>query len=148
MNDVQVLNSRNRNENMDYTPKVESSPIQDQVKPLDSTLRAKSFQTCPSQDQVRIEDASDMDEDFAVTPKNSLLKSDNSDSKNSVTLLGLHACADLSPLMIQIFEHCENISSMVLLSCCYHKLRLQDSVQGRYLCCLTVNEISFIKYPL
>lgn len=46
---------------------------------------------------------------------------------DTVTLLGLHACADLSPLMIRIFMCCSKISSIILLSCCYHKLSVLPS---------------------
>lgn len=43
-------------------------------------------------------------------------------SKNPCTLLGLHACADLSPIIIKVFKDCSQASSLVLLSCCYHKM--------------------------
>nr|XP_045621595.1 uncharacterized protein LOC123772453 [Procambarus clarkii] len=42
----------------------------------------------------------------------------------SAILFGLHACADLSPIMIKIFKDCPEASSLVLLSCCYHKMQL------------------------
>lgn len=44
--------------------------------------------------------------------------------KMSAILLGLHACADLSPIMIKMFKECSQVSSLILLSCCYHKMQL------------------------
>ncbi|XP_068244005.1 probable methyltransferase-like protein 25 isoform X2 [Palaemon carinicauda] len=44
----------------------------------------------------------------------------------SVMLIGLHSCADLSPVMIKIYKHCPKISSVVLFSCCYHKIENID----------------------
>lgn len=46
----------------------------------------------------------------------------NKDPDNPCTLLGLHACADLSPIVIKVFRDCSQASSLVLLSCCYHKM--------------------------
>ncbi|XP_064115991.1 uncharacterized protein LOC135221910 isoform X2 [Macrobrachium nipponense] len=40
----------------------------------------------------------------------------------SALLIGLHSCADLSSVMIKMFKYCPKISSVVLFSCCYHKL--------------------------
>lgn len=57
------------------------------------------------------------------------------DDRTSVTLLGLHACADLSPTMIRLFMCCSKISSMVLLSCCYHKLKLVKFEEANQGCC-------------
>ncbi|KAB7503484.1 Methyltransferase-like protein 25 [Armadillidium nasatum] len=48
------------------------------------------------------------------------------DVKNSPTssydIVSLHSCADLSPIMLKIFSNNENLSSLVSLSCCYHKM--------------------------
>lgn len=49
----------------------------------------------------------------------------NTDKENPCTLLGLHACADLSPIIIKVFRDCSQASSLVLLSCCYHKMSIQ-----------------------
>ncbi|KAK8404277.1 hypothetical protein O3P69_007534 [Scylla paramamosain] len=46
-------------------------------------------------------------------------------SENRCVLLGLHACADLSPIIIKVFRDCVQASSLVLLSCCYHKMSLR-----------------------
>ncbi|KAK4314769.1 hypothetical protein Pmani_013970 [Petrolisthes manimaculis] len=53
-----------------------------------------------------------------------LSKSGNS-LNNSCMLLGLHACADLSPIIMKMFRVSSQASSLVLLSCCYHKLKSQ-----------------------
>lgn len=66
--------------------------------------------------------------DFNNITESSYLSSSSLDptaakSSGTVLLLGLHSCADLSPLMIRIFMCCSKISSLVLLSCCYHKMK-------------------------
>lgn len=57
---------------------------------------------------------------------------DTKNLRNSCMLLGLHACADLSPIIMKIFRDCSQASSLVLLSCCYHKLKplKQDSIMS------------------
>ncbi|KAK7074841.1 hypothetical protein SK128_000269 [Halocaridina rubra] len=47
---------------------------------------------------------------------------------STIMLLGLHSCADLSPLMIEIFKDSPEIKSLVLLSCCYHKMRQKGQI--------------------
>lgn len=58
------------------------------------------------------------------------LSNDTKNLRNSCMILGLHACADLSPIIMKIFRECSQASSLVLLSCCYHKLKpmKQDSI--------------------
>lgn len=51
--------------------------------------------------------------------------------KNTCTLLGLHACADLSPIIIKVFRDCVEASSLVLLSCCYHKMNLRPKTSDK-----------------
>ena len=50
-----------------------------------------------------------------------------SQSNESITFLGLHACADLSPLIMRMFMCCQEVSAMVLVSCCYHKMKCISS---------------------
>ncbi|XP_042865756.1 uncharacterized protein LOC122249169 isoform X2 [Penaeus japonicus] len=47
---------------------------------------------------------------------------ENSSSGKSAILIGLHSCADLSPIMLKVFQGCPQLSSLILLSCCYHKM--------------------------
>ncbi|XP_027234538.2 methyltransferase-like protein 25B isoform X1 [Penaeus vannamei] len=47
---------------------------------------------------------------------------ENSSLGKSAILIGLHACADLSPIMLKVFQDCPQLSSLILLSCCYHKM--------------------------
>jgi len=37
-------------------------------------------------------------------------------------LVGLHCCGDLSPNLLDVFSHCDRVSSLMLVSCCYHKM--------------------------
>lgn len=56
--------------------------------------------------------------------KEEVVCTDVSHPKMSAILLGLHACADLSPIMMKIFKDSSQLSSLILLSCCYHKMQL------------------------
>ncbi|XP_047487493.1 probable methyltransferase-like protein 25 [Penaeus chinensis] len=47
---------------------------------------------------------------------------ENSSVEKSAILIGLHSCADLSPIMLKVFQGCPQLSSLILFSCCYHKL--------------------------
>jgi len=38
-------------------------------------------------------------------------------------MIGLHACGDLSPIMLKLFLKCQKFRSMLLVSCCYHRMR-------------------------
>nr|XP_053646653.1 uncharacterized protein LOC128698471 isoform X1 [Cherax quadricarinatus] len=96
---------------------------------------------------------------------------------SSAILLGLHACADLSPVMIKIFKECPQVSSLVLLSCCYHKIHpanipknslgnesnycdgsdpyMKVETSFEKVCCDTTeregsiaNEVSFVNFPM
>lgn len=53
-----------------------------------------------------------------------------------VTLIGLHACADLSPIIMKLFSHSDNATHMILLSCCYHKLKVKNSQENLTDCSL------------
>ncbi|KAF2348087.1 Methyltransferase domain [Trinorchestia longiramus] len=76
-----------------------------------------------------------------VTSETAASVSSSSNPVNeSVTLLGLHACADLSPTMIRIFMCCNKISSMILLSCCYHKLKPAELEQTSQDSCSKASE--------
>lgn len=47
---------------------------------------------------------------------------ENASVGKSAILIGLHSCADLSPIMLKVFQGCPQLSSLILFSCCYHKL--------------------------
>lgn len=55
----------------------------------------------------------------------------NKDPESPCTLLGLHACADLSPIAIKVFKDCSQASSLILLSCCYHKMSVHPKAADR-----------------
>lgn len=55
----------------------------------------------------------------------------NKDLESPCTLLGLHACADLSPIAIKVFKDCSQASSLILLSCCYHKMSYHQKAADR-----------------
>ncbi|XP_058461538.1 methyltransferase-like protein 25B [Malaya genurostris] len=52
----------------------------------------------------------------------SLLFPQQSDTK--FMIVGLHACADLSPTAIKMFLSNESITKIAIMPCCYHKLRV------------------------
>lgn len=46
-----------------------------------------------------------------------------------VCLIGLHACGDLSTSASRIFRETKSIKLFILISCCYHKLPVSESVR-------------------
>ncbi|XP_058830168.1 methyltransferase-like protein 25B [Topomyia yanbarensis] len=42
------------------------------------------------------------------------------------TIVGLHACADLSPAAIKMFLLNESVTKLAIMPCCYHKLKPSD----------------------
>ncbi|EFN77509.1 methyltransferase-like protein 25 [Harpegnathos saltator] len=44
-------------------------------------------------------------------------------------LIGLHACGDLSTSASRIFRRMKSAKLLILISCCYHKLSISDSVR-------------------
>ncbi|CAG9838397.1 unnamed protein product [Diabrotica balteata] len=44
----------------------------------------------------------------------------------SVSLVGLHACADLSVTVLDLFSQLERVKSLVIMPCCYHRLKLKE----------------------
>lgn len=46
-----------------------------------------------------------------------------SDAKiGDIILLSLHSCGDLSPIMLKIFAQNSEVSSILMMPCCYHKM--------------------------
>ncbi|XP_042219144.1 uncharacterized protein LOC121864197 isoform X1 [Homarus americanus] len=84
----------------------------------------------------------------------SVVNTDGHHPKKSAILLGLHACADLSPIMMKIYKESSRVSSLVLLSCCYHKMQKQSThdvniSQPEKLCGQeTVMEEEFVNFPM
>lgn len=39
-------------------------------------------------------------------------------------LVGLHSCGDLTPNAVRLFQSMQQIKSMVLVACCYHRMNL------------------------
>jgi len=48
----------------------------------------------------------------------------------SSCLVGLHCCGDLTPLLLDIFLKTQTFSSLMLVSCCYHKMSPRPSKSG------------------
>ncbi|XP_028133010.2 probable methyltransferase-like protein 25 [Diabrotica virgifera virgifera] len=44
----------------------------------------------------------------------------------SVSLVGLHACADLSVTVLDLFSQLDRVKSLVIMPCCYHRLKLKE----------------------
>ncbi|MPC64206.1 hypothetical protein E2C01_058317 [Portunus trituberculatus] len=86
--------------------------------------------TSSTKDATKTVSSSNIDEIESKSSPDSFTDNENSVgngsvcSENRCVLLGLHACADLSPIIIKVFRDCVQASSLVLLSCCYHKMSL------------------------
>uniref|UniRef100_A0A0K8T4F4 Methyltransferase domain-containing protein n=2 Tax=Lygus hesperus TaxID=30085 RepID=A0A0K8T4F4_LYGHE len=46
----------------------------------------------------------------------------NATANGDSCLIALHACGDLTPTSLRLFEHNTSIVSAVIMSCCYHKM--------------------------
>ncbi|KAJ3006522.1 Ribosomal RNA adenine dimethylase domain-containing protein 1 [Thoreauomyces humboldtii] len=54
------------------------------------------------------------------------------DTGASYTLVGLHSCGDLSGrTMLGTFLTCPRVRAVVVVSCCYHRITLEDEVSGQ-----------------
>ncbi|KPI96698.1 Uncharacterized protein C12orf26-like [Papilio xuthus] len=51
---------------------------------------------------------------------------------NSFCITGLHACADLTVDAMNIFLKMENARAMILMPCCYHKMRIENLSDGKF----------------
>ena len=47
---------------------------------------------------------------------------------DDVCMIGLHCCGPLTPTMIELFLHSENIRSLVCVSCCYHSMPVDGKI--------------------
>ncbi|KAL3286430.1 hypothetical protein HHI36_000938 [Cryptolaemus montrouzieri] len=48
-----------------------------------------------------------------------------------VCICGLHACADLSITILELFLKIKQVKSLVIMPCCYHRLKLEKEIDGR-----------------
>lgn len=48
-------------------------------------------------------------------------------SNYDACLLGLHACADLTIDAIKLFLNLERCKGLVIMPCCYHKMKMKES---------------------
>lgn len=49
----------------------------------------------------------------------------------NICMCGLHACADLSVTILDLFLKMDQVKSLVIMPCCYHRLHLQNTVNER-----------------
>lgn len=48
------------------------------------------------------------------------------EDRDLVCITGLHACADLSVTILNIFSQLDFVKSLIIMPCCYHRLELQE----------------------
>ena len=51
------------------------------------------------------------------------------DSSENVAIIGLHACADLSVTILDLFTMIESARRLIIVPCCYHRLKLLSSTK-------------------
>lgn len=51
---------------------------------------------------------------------------------NNFCITGLHACADLTVDAMNIFLKMENARAMILMPCCYHKMRIEHLSDSKF----------------
>lgn len=49
-----------------------------------------------------------------------------------IGLVGLHACADLSVEVLKLYSNLPNVTCLVIMPCCYHRMSLVDSEERRF----------------
>lgn len=52
-------------------------------------------------------------------------KNYTSNKENNISIVGLHACADLSITILDIFLKLNDVKSLIMMPCCYHRLTLK-----------------------
>ena len=50
---------------------------------------------------------------------------------SSLCLMSLHACGDLSPILLELYTHWERAGTLVNVSCCYHKIATKSLESGK-----------------
>lgn len=53
-------------------------------------------------------------------------------TSNNFCIVGLHACADLTVDAIDIFLKMEHARAIVLMPCCYHRIKVENDKNGRF----------------
>ncbi|XP_045461076.1 probable methyltransferase-like protein 25 [Harmonia axyridis] len=51
--------------------------------------------------------------------------------EEAICMCGLHACADLSVTILDLFLEMDQVKSLVIMPCCYHRLGLRETVDER-----------------
>lgn len=49
----------------------------------------------------------------------------------SSCIVGLHACADLSIIILKLFMEMEFCKGLIIMPCCYHRLKIQEQDENR-----------------
>ncbi|KAL4216420.1 hypothetical protein ACF0H5_024145 [Mactra antiquata] len=86
-----------------------------QLESSSVSMDAGTIQTCNRLNGLRVTD----------TDENKI----ESDDFN-VCMVGLHCCGDLSPTMLKYFLRMEWITSLCLVSCCYHRMNIDECTQS------------------
>ncbi|CAH0551895.1 unnamed protein product [Brassicogethes aeneus] len=53
----------------------------------------------------------------------------NEVKNNKICLVGLHACADLSITILDLFSKLDAVSSLVIMPCCYHRIKVKRETE-------------------
>ncbi|WAR27584.1 hypothetical protein MAR_013288 [Mya arenaria] len=53
----------------------------------------------------------------------------NNSDEAQVCMIGLHCCGDLTPTMLEHFVNTDWITSLVCVSCCYHRMEYADELE-------------------
>lgn len=57
-------------------------------------------------------------------------------------MIGLHSCGDLSPVMMKLFLNSHRFQSLLLVSCCYHRMEWSKTSQDNFPLSQSLNNTS------
>ncbi|XP_049545105.1 uncharacterized protein LOC125956881 [Anopheles darlingi] len=95
---------------------------------VETSLRRQSVLYPSSKEAVRYL-AHLIGEESIFYLQDTLAKYFPSESSPTATIVGLHACADLSVLAMRHFVLCPTIQELIIMPCCYHKMMLKSDGQ-------------------
>lgn len=87
-----------------------------------------------------------VDENSIEFLQSTLTESNINDNNSGVSLVGLHACADLTITLLRLFSKMNCVHQAVVMPCCYHRLKKAED-QINLVPCDTSMEL-FANFPV
>ncbi|XP_050092045.1 methyltransferase-like protein 25B [Anopheles aquasalis] len=95
---------------------------------VETSLRRQSGLYPSSKEAVRYANHI-ITEESIVYLQEMVAKHFSGDPAPTTTIVGLHACADLSVTALRHFLHCPTVQELIIAPCCYHKMKIEPDGQ-------------------